>query len=593
MCGILGGLNLNESQFNNGLDSMRHRGPDSRGSHISNINGTTVYLGMNRLAITGIATGAQPLHSKCGRVVLTFNGEIYNYQEIWQSLGLCDNPRSDGDAIIELYLKEGLEGFKLLRGMFAISLYDVKLEKIFLIRDWFGEKPLYFFNSNSKLIWSSNIQGIAVNLDSKLEYCLDSVADYFRFTYVPTNNTVYKGISSIEPGVCYEFNLKGKLVESRMLKKEILRDKPLKLLQILPDKIKNGLIGETGVGVLLSGGIDSGIVTSFCARFLKRTPLHAFTISSSDKNYDESEDAKEMASFLNITHTVIDFHKEFNADRFVEVVKNFEQPFADSSFVVSWTAFDFIKRNYPEIKVVLTGDGGDEIWGGYNKHRILEIPKGFNKLISSLARKSFQLKTLKYALMQALSFKAFKVLKAYTWHSRYMGILSLGFDHISMTRLYSSYKDRFKDEPENLEEAIVLDHTFSLLNDLNVKTDQASMYNSIEARSPLLDIDLYSANRNNFKSKSQVAKSLINYFPEKYINKKKRGFAFNLQHLLFNDLRKYSDIYLQKNMLKNIYGINANVAEDIVRRFYNGSYFSAHEVYCLLIASIWFNSRNY
>lgn len=580
-----------KSDFQRGLNSMRHRGPDSTGEFISREKEGTIYLGMNRLAITGIATGGQPLHSRCKSVILTFNGEIYNYQEIWQSIGLDYEPRSDGDAIIELYLKSGLDGFKRLRGMFAISLYDLRLGKIFLLRDWFGEKPLYLYKNHPQLLWSSNIQGIVMNVQSGLDYSNDMIADYFRFTYVPSNETVYKNIFSLDPGSCYTYDLNGNLLETRPLKQELLRDEAPDLLKLLPYKIKNGLIGETGVGVLLSGGIDSGIIALYGKRFLKRTPLHSFTIASGDQQYDESDDAKEMASFLNIKHTVIDLHKEFNADKFFEIVKRFEQPYADSSFIASWTAFDYIRRNYPEIKVVLTGDGGDEIWGGYNKHKIFKIPKILNNVIKTFASFIFKSQALKALILKFSKLSFYKLLKAFTWRSRYMGILSLGFDRFSMSSLFEGYQDKFIVEPENLEEAMVLDHSFSLLNDLNVKTDQASMFNSLEARSPLLDIDLYRANKAKFHSKKEVALSLLNYFPADYLYKKKRGFSFNLSSFLLKDFRAYTNLYLEVDKLKNIPGIDANVARKIVDRFYKGEWLLSFEVYSLLIASIWFCSR--
>ena len=592
MCGILGGIGVEKQTIESYLHLLNNRGPDDSGIFEFLESSKSVVLGMRRLSITGIESGHQPLISSDKNLVLTYNGEIYNYEELWNELKIKRKTRSDGDVVLELYKKYGTSGFKRLRGMFAISLLDLKKRKIYLLRDFFGEKPLYLYEKNNKIIWSSNLN-ILNKIADKITLNHESLYNFFRFTFIPDNKTIYNEIIYLEPGSCIEYNIDGKKLNSFKLDQELnYTNIPFK--KLLQDKVKNGLIGEVPIGLLLSGGVDSGLLASLVSKSIENN-FTAFTISSSDKLYDEGYKASLLAKHLNLKHIIINFHKEFDKIEFIKFIKSLDEPFADSSIVLSFTAFNYIKKHFPEIKVVLTGDGGDEIWGGYNKHKILNLPSIKNSSsIYNFISKAFIL-LYDFIDNRIINYKIFRILKAYSWKSRYSGVLSLGFDKFSLKKLLKiKVKDKFISDANTLEDAMILDHKISLNRDLNIKTDRSSMYNSIEARSPFLDIDLYNLNKSNFVSKRQLVKMFNNLFPLNYFkNSKKKGFSFNIKNFIVNDFSEYSKIYLSEKKLKNIPHINITYAQKIINRHLIRNDYRNFEVFSLLVASIWFEDRNF
>ena len=592
MCGIVGGIGIEKNTIKSNLDLLYNRGPDESGIYEFTENSKSVILGMRRLSITGIESGHQPLVSEDNNLVLTYNGEIYNYKELWIELNIKRKPRSDGDVILELYKKYGKSGFNRLRGMFAISLIDLKKRTVFLIRDFFGETPLYIYEKNNKILWSSNLN-IINEIISKITLNNESLFNFFRFTFIPDEKTIYNEVIYLEPGSCFEYGFDGIKINSYKLEHEVNKTN-ISFKDLLKQKVKNGLIGEVPIGLLLSGGVDSGLLASLVSQSIENN-FKVFTISSSDKLYDEANKSVLLAKHLNLKHYIINFHKEFDKIEFIKFIKSLDEPFADSSVVLSFTAFNFIKKKFPEIKVVLTGDGGDEIWGGYNKHKILNLPskKIFSLIFTFFSKALILLNDL--VENKIINYKIFRILKAYSWKSRYSGVLSLGFDKFSLKKLLNiKVKDKFVSDADSLEDAMILDHKISLNRDLNTKTDRASMYNSIEARSPFLDIDLYSLNKSNFISKVQLIKIFNDLFPFNYFkNAKKKGFSFNVKNFIKNDFSEYSKIYLSENKLKNIPHINIDYAKKIINRHLIRKNYRDFEVFSLLVASIWFEDRNF
>ena len=589
MCGILGNVGYDFDQNESALKLLYRRGPDSFGQSNFLVKDKKITLAMTRLAITGLDTGSQPMYSNDEKIILTYNGEIYNYKKLWDELKINRSPRSDGEIIIELYQKFGIKGLKKIRGMFAISLIDLNINKLFLLRDYFGEKPLYVYRKNSKFIWSSRIDSILC-FENELSIKNSVLQDYFRFSYVPTEESIYEGIESLKPGLCYIYDLTEEKYSTIDFRKDYYdTSQKESFYRLLQSKTKQALIGEVPMGILLSGGVDSGLLA--CLQSKKE--IKAFTVSTSDLHYDEAKRALKLAKHLSLQHFVISFHNEFNSDDFFSFLKSLDQPFADSSVVLSWTAFNYIKKNHPEIKVILTGDGGDEIWGGYNKHKILNLPsqKYFKYLFKIVAK--LVLKINDHFFINIISNNIYRLAKAYSWNSRYMGVLSLGFDKWSLNKLFEyNYKDQKNSEANNLEEAIKLDHKYSLCYDLNVKTDSAAMYNSIESRSPFLDLDLFEKNRLKFKNKREVSTYFKELFPRNYLNSKKKGFSFNVRDFLINDFSFYSKKYLSSKMLKNIPGIKIDYAKAMIETFFDRPTNRDTEIFSLLVASIWINSRN-
>jgi asparagine synthase (glutamine-hydrolysing) len=373
MCGIAGGILFNRQIFDRTVlqkmtDVIRHRGPDDSGMHIDG----SVGLGFRRLSIIDLSpAGHQPMAADHEKRWITFNGEIYNFESLRKDLekeGVVFNSHSDTEVILQLYLKYGTGCFGKLRGMFGIAIWDTSRGKLILARDRVGKKPLYYYKDEEKLLFSSELKSIYQY--PGLDYTIDedALAEYFSYGFIASPRSIYRSVAKLQPGSFLEINLDGEL-KADVYWKFTPPAKPLvssveEAKQLVFDKvdesIKLRMRSDVPVGAFLSGGIDSTIVVARMAQHTDK-PVKTFTIGFKDKAFDESEYAALVAKRYHTEHHLEIIDPDY-ADLIEDILCNFDEPFGDSSALPTHVVSKMISKH---VTVALSGDGGDEAFGGY------------------------------------------------------------------------------------------------------------------------------------------------------------------------------------------------------------------------------------
>jgi asparagine synthase (glutamine-hydrolysing) len=555
MCGIFGIISKN--QISNDLlieltNYLSHRGPDSFGTTLYSDNNYFVGLGHRRLSILDPDSRSnQPFKSNDLSIEVVFNGEIYNFQDIKK---LCKNysfkTTSDTEVIIASYLQFGLDSFKMFNGIFAFSLLDKRLNKIYLVRDRHGVKPLYYHYDEAKslIIFSSelrpitNFPGFSKSIDKTSLYLMLSLK------YIPSPFSIYSNVFKLLPGHFIEISndLSMKNVKYFDLIDEFKANKKNKpteeeVFNEIEASIKRNLISDRGISTFLSGGIDSTLVTLIANKYVK--DLTTFTIGFEDAQFDESVYVKEIADKLkikNIQH-IISYSEMVDISQKLPTI--YDEPFADSSQIPTYLVHKLVKDSGDT--VVLAGDGGDEHFYGYNIFEKSSKRLFFFRL-GNLILKYF--KFLTPFLLKNNWLKLFIPLISIEYYYLYLYSAS---DMINSARVLRedvnlekatepfSFLNRIKNENALAIEALFSQKIY-MVDDCLVKVDRASMKNGVETRVPLLDYTLTSLANSlkpsqNFRKKEKkilLKKLLSRYLPKELFNRPKKGFSIPLQKLL-------------------------------------------------------------
>ena len=558
MCGINGFLATNTSKsIEEQLDKMNnliiHRGPDEVGEFIVNEEQYSVAMGMRRLSIIDLHTGDQPIYSEDLSKVIVFNGEIYNYQILKDQLinqGCKFKTNSDTEVILKLYEKEGVKSFGKLDGMFAFSIYDKTIGKVFIARDFFGEKPLYYSHTNNGFIWASELKSIVVTLPIQPEIDTTALSLYFQLTYIPAPFTIYKYIHKLEANHYIELDCN----ENKYSIFEI--DKPISKFAIQSKKeatkvthdlvqksVLSRSISDVSLGTFLSGGVDSSIV-SLCMSQQQEKKIDTFSIGFDKKSFDESDKSRLVSKLINSNHHEFIISEKDLTKNIDEIILNFDEPFADSSALATYLVS---KKTKDYVKVALTGDGGDEVFGGYNKYYMGKLNQKYTSLIPqrlhenglSLANKLLAAKEDS----RGLKFKANRLLKSINYEGNfYYNIISLGFNESEIKNILQSnvyipnvldyYKDKTWAERNSISHFRDIDKQLSLEGDMLVKVDRTSMLASIECRAPFLNKELWDFTNqlpdsyliNGWDKKHILKEAFKEYFPKDFLNKSNCSF---------------------------------------------------------------------
>jgi len=393
MCGIAGivsGSGLSpemDSMLRRMLEAIRHRGPDDEGVYLS----PQAKIGMRRLSIIDLTTGGQPFFDEAGRWVMVFNGEIYNYVPLrneLESRGHVFRSRSGGEIVVHFAEESGLDFVDRIRGMYAIALYDSRDKKLWLIRDRLGKKPLYYSVVGKTLLFGSEIKAILATglvgrrLDGRAIY------DYLNYLYIPHPRSAYVDIRKVCPGELIEFDgrqLKARTYWNTMMslprpgsRREAFDLE--KLDRLVMESVKKRLQSDVRVGVLLSGGVDSGLVASYVRRL--SGDVQAYTLGFTEGN-DESEAATTTARHLGIKINVEMLSLCEATKEIPKIISKLDEPFGDSSAVAVFIVNRYLGRH---VKVGLTGDGADEVFGGYNAYRYMKWLNAAKRMIPDLNR---------------------------------------------------------------------------------------------------------------------------------------------------------------------------------------------------------------
>ncbi len=546
MCGITGGTGPSapsKQLLDAQLVSLKHRGPDDSGTYI----GAGIGLGMGRLAIVEIAAGKQPASDASEQIHIVFNGEIYNYRELRHELeqsGIHCRTSSESEVIINLYLKLGLDFIGKLNGMFAIAIHDARDNSLHLIRDRMGKKPLWISQlSDGTLYFASEVRALMLaRPDRTLR--TDMVAEVMQYGYINAPNSAFNEISQLPPASLLTWR-DGKTTTSTYwvpdfdTKLKISYEEALETTKdLIEAAVSRRLVSERPLGSFLSGGYDSTIVTAYMAKLMTEK-VQTYSIGFHSAQFNEAHHAKQVAHFLGTNH-----HEEILSPDPALVVEKIshvlDQPFADSSIVPTYLLAKFASEN---LIVALGGDGGDEVFGGYDRYLATPIMQKLNPFLG-LARtglnfagkQSFGNTRKVNRVGSQLSPKA-------SLAARYSSILSLaqpyelsvllnpGFPSGSAEK---TFIDQFANgDVSSFDRMIRSDFAAYLPGDLLVKVDIATMANSLELRSPMLDVNVAEwgiSLPHRFKIKGfetkhilkEVARSLV---PTKLIDRPKMGFG--------------------------------------------------------------------
>ena len=510
MCGINGlyhKKNINKEMSINIINNMNsyilHRGPDEEGIFIDE----NIALGMRRLSVIDLETGSQPIYNENKTKVIVFNGEIYNYKELKKDLldkGHIFKTKGDTETVLHLYEEYGTECLNKLDGMFAFCIYDILDKSILIARDISGEKPLYYFMDREKFAFSSELKSIINTYNVKKEINIEALNQYFSLTYIPAPLTIFKEIYKLEAGsyIIYKdgiiktekyWNIKsmqdGFIYDYNTLKKN--------LREALIESVKKKMVSDVPIGAFLSGGIDSGIIVGIM-QSLSSKPIETFSMGFKIKEFDESGRAEIIAKKNKTSH-----HKHYldyndAIDELDTILDTFDEPFADSSCIPTYFVSKFAKEY---VTVALTGDGGDELFGGYSKYLINYYSDLYNKVPGIIRKNIFE--KLLYALPDSHSItrKARKVVenRAEDGFARRKNLMFLGYkkDELGMLlkpEYFRENHDNFiekiyksKSDFDELTKTLYTDFKIVLEGDMLTKVDRMSMLNSLETRIPMLD----------------------------------------------------------------------------------------------------------
>ena len=554
MCGIFGfhGIFSKEILIKNSKN-LNHRGPDDYNYYYCDKN--KIFISHSRLAIIDIENGKQPMISDCKNFCITFNGEIYNAFELRRLLiskgYKFKTINSDTEVLINGFKEWREKLCEKINGMFSFAIYDKKSNKLFLARDRFGQKPLFYGENNNNFYFSSEIRPLFLFMKN-LTYNKLGIAKSFAYGFIPRSETIYKNIFKIQPGSFVDFCLKTKkIIKSEYWKFRIKEKKKIsksaevyeEFEEIFSRSIKRTLISDVPVGIFLSGGVDSSIISYEASKI--NASIRTFNISFSEYSFDEKRYADIVSNFLNTDHYI----KKFGVDELLvnidKIFEKIQEPILDPSLLPTFYLSKFTS-NY--VKVALSGDGADELFGGYDTFRALKYAKFFENV--------FSLKFLK-KINNSLHFLPISKKNMSLDFKLRRGVGGLGYGESLWNPLWLStayieeinelFNFNYKNEEiysdaislwKEIKSKDLIEKTsefycnFYLSENILVKTDRASMLNSLETRSPFLDNEVVNFAQtlpSQFKINKKLLKETYKHkLPDEILFRKKKGFGIPL-----------------------------------------------------------------
>lgn len=563
MCGVTGGILFDQSKFDRQIlqqmtTVMRHRGPDDSGIMIDG----SVGLGFRRLAIIDLTdTGHQPMSVYNDSIWIVFNGEIYNFQHLKEELnadGVVFKGQSDTEVILHLYVKYGVNCFNRLRGMFGIAIWDKNKQQLILGRDRLGKKPLYYYKDSKKLLFASELKSIRQHPEVALRIDTEALSEYFSYGFIGAPRTIYQSVAKLEPGSILTVDFAGNIshqtywdccpekdpdVTSFEEAKQLVFDK-------VDESIRIRMRSDVPLGAFLSGGIDSTIVVARMAEHSAST-VKTFTIGFRDKAFDESDYAAITARMYGTDHHVEMIDPNY-AHLIERIVCNFDEPFGDSSALPTYVVSEMIGKY---VTVALSGDGGDEVFGGYEIYQESLAQRKFDKVptpIKNLA-KLFDpvypesLPGRNYLRRFALSSPYDRFIERYKLISDPERKKLTGSAFRDTSAFKKKYFDGLSERTAFLSSLRYNDLKHYLEGDIMVKVDRMTMLNSIESRAPLLDHELVELSFrlppdfliNKDQKKHILKEAFRGFIPAELLSRPKKGFSVPLARWFRGDLRPY------------------------------------------------------
>lgn len=543
-------------------DQIVHRGPDDQGFY----TGQGCGLGMRRLSIIDLHTGHQPISNEDGTIWVVFNGEIYNYQELRHDLvsrGHHFTTQTDTEALVHLYEEYGIDGIQRLRGMFAYAIWDGRKRQLLLVRDRFGKKPLYYTQTPDGIFFGSELKCLrAANIPLDLDP--EALKLYLQFMYVPDPLSIFKQVRKIDPGGWLLYEASGKITQGRYwtLPRPSENDAPAgmteaqaqeRIRDLFDESVKVRMMADVPLGAFLSGGIDSSAVVASMS-LQSSEPVKTFSIGFEESTHNELAHAQAVADRYKTDHHTLMVRPD-SIDLVSKLVRHFDEPFADSSAIPTFLVSKFAGEH---VKVVLTGDGGDEIFAGYNSFFEVEtlrrwdrLPQAARSALTWVAGRlpySAYGKNYLHGLGRRTSLERYfefiygpspltRALLRPQWVTP--------LDEADIRRNFAH--DLLPEGTDTLTQALYFEATAKLTGDMLVKVDRMSMANSIEVRCPLLDHRLaefaaqlpHRWKMRDGQGKFCFLESVRARLPETVWNRPKQGFSVPLSDWFRGPLKPF------------------------------------------------------
>jgi len=635
MCGITGGiwrtpeLQIERDTLDRMVDVLAHRGPDDRGTFIEGIDSGGVALGHRRLAIVDLSPlGRQPMFSRDGAIALVFNGEIYNYEELrkpFLDAGYPFQSNTDAEVLLPLYEKHGLDFVHFLNGMFAIALWNSRQRRLILVRDRFGKKPLVYRHEKDRLVFASELKSLLQIPGVRKEIDPAALDQYLTYQYVPHPRTIYKGFSKLPPGHLAVFEADGSFRVQSYWNFDFnaeetgrsFADWSEELRSLLSDAVQLRLRSDVPLGVFLSGGIDSTIITGLVQKFSSRQ-VRTFSIGFPQKEYDETSYARAAAKKFGTIHE--EFLVTPNVREILpKLVYHHDEPFSDSSAIPMWCLAEMTKKH---VTVALAGDAGDELFAGYERY--LAVGLGNRADLLPLVLRQFLAGPVMRLIPSPIHqksklrrFKRFLEALGMTPLERYLQWIAI-FNRSRKAQLYS---DEFQrtiaaqtdyDMLDFLEQAasrstnrdaitsITLTDLLTYLpGDLMCKADTASMAHALECRAPFLDYRVVehairmpiSMKIHGNRGKWILRETFKDLFPPELLQRGKMGFGVPLDHWFRGELAEYvREILLDPVTLGRGY-FNPDTIRRLVSEHQASQFDHAGRLWSLLFLELWLRQQ--
>lgn len=608
MCGIVGIFDLERRPVSESLlvrmnEQIIHRGPDDDGYWL----GGHVGLAMRRLSIIDLVGGKQPLCNEDGQIVTVYNGEIYNFPGLRKGLisrGHILGTKCDTEVIPHLYEEKGDDFVDELNGMFAIALWDNVRQRLLLIRDRLGIKPLYYTETNRRIFFASELKSlIAADVDRTVSK--EALYHYLTYGYVPAPLTIYENVFKLLPGhlaIATESGLEIKQYwEVEPQERQVRGEEECleQLEELLLDAVCMRLISDVPLGALLSGGVDSSLIVAMMARS-SSNPVKTFTIGFDEAAYNEAKHARIVAEQYGTDHHELVVRPNV-AECFEKIILQYDEPFADSSAIPTY----FVSKMAREyVTVVLSGDGGDELFAGYHryidffrKRTVFYIPKCIRRNTIGLFGRLLPFGTHGKRFLMSMSLDPLTdFVTGRDWFSNHglisKDLISANGDLDTMEIADPYINDSY---PSELDALCMHDLKLYLPDDILTKVDRMSMAVSLEVRVPILDyrlvefaFDLPRKLRLRGKTGKYLLKKLLErYLPTEHVYRSKQGFAVPLGRWFRCELKEPLHDLLNANMIRKIGLFNPKTVQRIVDMHMTGRWDFSKKIWQILVVQIW------
>jgi asparagine synthase (glutamine-hydrolysing) len=610
MCGIAGFISKNykEENLKSMTNALRHRGPDAEGFYFDETTG--IALGHRRLSILDLSEkGNQPFFSKDKRFVTIYNGEVYNYREIAKKYAINPQTHSDTEVIVERFAKDGEKSIADFNGMFALAIWDTIEEKLYLIRDRVGIKPLYYYFDGENFAFASEIKALLhLQIDKSLDYT--AIENYLYLGFFPQNQSIYKHIKKLPAGCIGVFKKNSFSIkpywtlESAIAQNTIKNEQEAKkqLKELLITSVQGQMISDVPLGTFLSGGIDSSLVTAI-AQHISTQPIKTFSIGFKEAKFNEAPYARSVAQYLKTDHHEFILSKDDALDKIQDLLNVYDEPLNDGSAVATMLVSEMARKH---VTVTLSGDGGDELFFGYNTHtwaKRLDNPivKMF-KYPLSIALKLTGNKRLQNA-SEVLNYTNSTRLESHVF-SQYQYLFSeKALNNILLEGEGIDFDENTPKTSRALskkEGQAFFDFSHYLKDGLLVKVDRASMFYGLETRVPLLDHNIVefafnldeSLKYKKGESKYLLKQVLYDFVPASYFDRPKQGFSIPLEYWLKTDLRYLIEEYLSEASVRAINICRYDAVKNLKEAYLNGNNYDFKRLWGLILLHKWLLENN-